>query len=130
MVRLGGQIAGVNHARGDKPRLRRESHGCGARQSSPFVIYAYYVEMEPLMQSYSIVDLVRNIRDVTLAASKAPITLTQHRKARYVLMTKEDFEQLSAKAHDPRKAYLTGDMPTESIALFLDGLQPQPDHAD
>jgi PHD/YefM family antitoxin component YafN of YafNO toxin-antitoxin module len=82
------------------------------------------------MQSYSIVDLVRNIRDVTLAASKAPISLTQHRKARYVLMSKEDFEQLSARAQDPRKAYLTEDMPEESMALFLEGLQPETDHAD
>ena len=82
------------------------------------------------MQSYSIVDLVRNIRDVTLAASKGPISLTQHRKARYVLMSKEDFEHLSARAQDPRKAYLTEDMPEESMTLFLEGLQPVTDHAD
>ena len=76
------------------------------------------------MQTFSMVEFVRNIRDVTLAASKAPVTLTQHRKARYVLMSKADFERLSAQVADFRKSYRTEDMPTESRALFLDGLQP------
>lgn len=76
------------------------------------------------MQTFSMVEFVRNIRDVTLAASRAPVTLTQHRKARYVLMSKADFERLSAQVEDFRKSYRTEDMPTESLALFLDGLQP------
>ena len=76
------------------------------------------------MQSFSMVEFVRNIRDVTLAAARAPVALTQHRKPRYVLMSTADFERLSDRANDPRKVYLTEDMPAESVALFLAGLQP------
>ena len=76
------------------------------------------------MRSFSMVEFVRNIRDVTLAASKGPVTLTQHRKARYVLMSTSDFERLSAHAAATQKSYLTEDMPAESVALFLEGLQP------
>ena len=76
------------------------------------------------MQSFSMVQFVRNIRDVTLAASKAPVTLTQHRKSRYVLMSTMDYERLAARADETRQSYRTEDMPAESVALFLDGLQP------
>ena len=76
------------------------------------------------MQSFSMVEFVRNIRDVTLAAARAPIALTQHRKPRYVLMSTADFERLSASAEATRKAYLTEEMTTESVTLFLEGLQP------
>ena len=85
------------------------------------------------MQSFSMVQFVRNIRDVTLAASKAPVTLTQHRKGRYVLMSTADYERLSARALDSHKAYMTEDMPADSVGLFLDGLQSNgagPDRAD
>ena len=76
------------------------------------------------MQSFSMVEFVRNIRDVTLAATRAPVALTQHRKPRYILMSTADFERLSEHANDPRKVYLTEEMPAESVALFLEGLQP------
>ena len=82
------------------------------------------------MQSFSMVEFVRNIRDVTLAAAKAPVSLTQHRKARYVLMSKGDFDRLSARADDAHKSYRTEDMPPESVALFLGGLQPDSGEAD
>lgn len=82
------------------------------------------------MQSFSMVQFVRNIRDVTLAASKGPVTLTQHRKSRYVLMSTVDYERLAARADETRKSYLTEDMPTDSVSLFLDGLQPHGAGAD
>jgi PHD/YefM family antitoxin component YafN of YafNO toxin-antitoxin module len=76
------------------------------------------------MRAYSMVEFMRNVRDVTLAAAQSPVTLTQHRKARYVLMSIGDFERLTASAEDTRKAYRVEDMPSESRALFLDALQP------
>ena len=77
------------------------------------------------MQMFSMVQFVRNIRDVTLAASKAPVALTQHRKARYVLMSTSDYERLSAQANETRKSYLVAEMSEESVTLFLPGLQPE-----
>ncbi len=85
------------------------------------------------MQSFSMVQFVRNIRDVTLAASKAPVSLTQHRKSRYVLMSTVDYERLAGFAEDTRKSYRTEDMPADSVALFLGGLEPgegETDRAD
>jgi len=61
------------------------------------------------MQTFTTVDLLKALKTVTLAAAKAPVAITQYRKARYVLMTMEDFERISGR--DPRQVYRTGDMP-------------------
>jgi hypothetical protein len=76
------------------------------------------------MRAYSMVEFMRNVRDVTLAAAQSPITLTQHRKPRYVLMSIGDFERLTADAGGVRKAYRIEDMPPESVAIFRDALLP------
>lgn len=68
------------------------------------------------MKSFSTTDLSRNIRDVTHAASQAPVTITERKKARYVMMSVEMFHRL-----DPRRVYTAENIPPE----IADWLVPQ-----
>jgi prevent-host-death family protein len=68
------------------------------------------------MKSFSTGDLSRKIGDVTHAASQAPITITQHNKPRYVMMSVETFHRL-----DPRRVYSVDNTPPE----IADWLVPQ-----
>ena len=65
---------------------------------------------------FSTGELVRNVGDVTHAASQDPVVITQHRKPRFVLMTKELYDFMRSK--DPRRVIRTGDVP-EDIAEWL-----------
>lgn len=69
------------------------------------------------MQKFSTVDLLRDIKTVTMAADRQPVAITQHRRARYVLMTYDDFEAMQ-KARDPRKVYGPNEAPPELAALI------------
>ena len=68
------------------------------------------------MKSFSTGDLSRKIGDVTHAASQAPVTITQHNKPRYVMMSVETFRRL-----DPRRVYSVDNTPPE----IADWLVPQ-----
>jgi hypothetical protein len=74
------------------------------------------------MRTFSTVDLLRDLKTVTHAATRAPVAITQHRKSRFVLMAIEDFERLKLAASDPRKAFRVQDTPPEMASLFLGGL--------
>ncbi len=74
------------------------------------------------MRSFSTSELVRDIREVTHAASRAPVAITQHKKARFILMAVEDFERLKGVS-DPRRVYGAGEAPQELADLFLPDLE-------
>lgn len=73
------------------------------------------------MKEFSTVELARDIRTVTIAASKAPVAITQHRRPRYVLMSVEDFERLARQA-DSRRTYGPGEAPAEVADLFAEAI--------
>jgi prevent-host-death family protein len=75
------------------------------------------------MRAFSTVDLLRDLKTVTHAATRAPITITQHRKPRFVLMAIEDYEKLQHGNPDPRKAYRVEETPPELAKLIGEGLQ-------
>jgi len=58
------------------------------------------------------VDLLRDLKTVTI---------TQHRRPRYVLMTVEDFERLGQRA-DPRRVYGAGEAPAELAEMILEAI--------
>ena len=70
------------------------------------------------MRAFSTVDLVRNFKAVTHVATREPVTITQHRKPRFILMAIEDFEQLARLPNDPHGAYGPGETPPEIAELF------------
>ena len=74
------------------------------------------------MRKFSTVDLLRDLKTVTHAAAREPVAITQHRKARFVLMAMEDFERLRAGNPDPRRAYRADETPTELADLLVAGL--------
>lgn len=71
------------------------------------------------MREFSTVDLVRKLSDVTHAATRAPVAITQHRKPRYILMSVEDFDKLAARAQDPRRVFGPGETPDDIASIFL-----------
>jgi hypothetical protein len=74
------------------------------------------------MRKFSTVDLLRDLKTVTHAAAREPVAITQHRKARFVLMAMEDFERLRGVNPDPRRAYRVDETPPELADLIVDGL--------
>jgi prevent-host-death family protein len=75
------------------------------------------------MRAFSTVDLLRDLKTVTHAASRAPITITQHRRPRFVLMAIEDYEKLQRGNPDPRRVYRTSETPPELAKLISKELQ-------
>jgi PHD/YefM family antitoxin component YafN of YafNO toxin-antitoxin module len=75
------------------------------------------------MKEFTTVDLNRKFSDVSRAAIRAPVAITLHRKARYVLMSIEDFEKLASGApRDPRRVYRTDETPDELREVLLGAL--------
>lgn len=69
------------------------------------------------MEKFSTVELLRDIKTVTMAADRQPVAITQHRKPRYVLMTYDDFAAMKRGA-DPRKVYGPHETPPELAAMI------------
>jgi PHD/YefM family antitoxin component YafN of YafNO toxin-antitoxin module len=77
---------------------------------------------EPGMRQFTTVELLRDLKTVTHAAAREPVAITQHRKARFVLMAIEDFERLRTGNPDPRKAYRVDETPPALATLLAEGL--------
>lgn len=82
------------------------------------------------MRSFSTVDLLRDLKSVTHAATREPVAITQHRKPRFVLMAMEDFERLADRPKEPRRAIKTDETPPEIAAIFGPALQAMIDGQD
>jgi hypothetical protein len=74
------------------------------------------------MRTFTTVELLRDLKTVTHAATREPVAITQHRKPRYVLLAIEDYEALAARAQDPRRAFRTEDAPPDLADLFTPAL--------
>jgi prevent-host-death family protein len=70
------------------------------------------------MKTFSTAELSRKIGDVTHAASSAPVSITQHNKPRFVLMSAEVFERLN-----PQRAYLVEETPDEIAEWLIPALE-------
>lgn len=74
------------------------------------------------MRSFSTVELTQQIGAVTHAASREPVTITHHRKPRFVLMSVEDFEKMREGGR-PRRAYGIGETPPELADMLAPELE-------
>ena len=74
------------------------------------------------MRSFSTVDVLRDFKSVTHAATREPVAITQHRKVRFVMMAIEDYEQLAAAGRDPRRVIRTEQTPQELADIFAPAL--------
>jgi prevent-host-death family protein len=74
------------------------------------------------MKSYPVTELARNSTEIRHDATRAPVTITERNKPRFVLMAIEDYEALTKRAEDPRRAFLLKDITAEDRALLERGL--------
>ncbi|HUZ14014.1 MAG TPA: type II toxin-antitoxin system prevent-host-death family antitoxin [Caulobacteraceae bacterium] len=74
------------------------------------------------MKSYSTSELVRSIGEVTHTAATQPVLITHHAKPRYVLMSFERYERMTATPEDPRRVYGAGEAPPELARALLAAL--------
>jgi prevent-host-death family protein len=70
------------------------------------------------MKSYPVTELARNSTEIRHDATRAPVTITERNKPRFVLMAIEDYEALTKRAEDPRRAYSLDEIPPEEGELF------------
>ncbi|AYG62235.1 type II toxin-antitoxin system Phd/YefM family antitoxin [Rhizobium jaguaris] len=70
------------------------------------------------MQKFTTVDLLRDIKTVTMAADRQPVAITQHRKPRYVLMTYDEFEAMKSRS-DPRRVFGPNEAPKELVDIIM-----------
>ena len=61
------------------------------------------------MRNFSSTDLANKTGDVLAAAAQEPVNIQRHGKARYVLLSVEQFERLNARA-DQRRAVHVEDL--------------------
>ncbi len=73
------------------------------------------------MREFSSTDLGKRTGDVLDAAAQGPVAITRHRKARFAVLTTEEFERIRASG-DPRIARRTADIPPEEGAKLIAAL--------
>ena len=75
------------------------------------------------MQKYPAADLARNTGEVLRAATKAPVTITKHRKDCYVVMSTEQYTALTEGRNTTQRAFTVDNMPDDLGALLDQGLK-------
>ena len=83
------------------------------------------VAQETPVKHFNLSELIRNTAAVKHEAARAPVAITERNTPRFVLMAIEDFEALTARAQDPRRAYKLRDMPAQDAELLLPALEGQ-----
>lgn len=73
------------------------------------------------MRQFTTADLNKQVGEVTNAAIKAPVTITRHRKPRFVMMSFEHYQHIT-QAGDPRRVYGLGETPDEIAEMFSEAL--------
>ena len=76
----------------------------------------------PDPQRFPAADLARRTGDILDAAARAPVTITRHRKPRFVLMSVERYEALTGGGAT-QQAHTLDDMPPELRAAMVAALE-------
>ena len=71
--------------------------------------------------SFPAADLARNTGDILDAASRSPVTITKHRKPRFVLMSYERYAAMTGETD--QQAHTLADMPADLKASMLAALE-------
>lgn len=71
--------------------------------------------------SFPAADLARNTGDILDAASRSPVTITKHRKPRFVLMSYERYAAMTGERD--QQAHTLDDMPADLKASMLAALE-------
>ena len=84
------------------------------------------------MRSFSSTDLANKTGDVLAAAAQGPVAINRHGKPRFVVLSAEQFERITARG-DTRRSYAVADMPADLGRLLDEALaealaEPPHDH--
>lgn len=71
--------------------------------------------------SFPAADLARNTGDILDAASRSPVTITKHRKPRFVLMSYERYAAITGETD--QQTHTLADMPDDLKATMLAALE-------
>jgi len=74
------------------------------------------------MGQFSLTDLSNRSGEVVEAAFRGPVEITRHGKRKFVLLTAEDYDRLTAAA-DTRRAFHADDTPEEIASMMLAALE-------
>ena len=74
------------------------------------------------MKKFQAKDITRNTADLWTAATVAPVAITKHRKARFVVMSVERYEELVG-GEASQVSVDVANMPDELGALFDKGVE-------
>ena len=64
----------------------------------------------------------RRAGDIWAAAARGPVSLSDHGRSRFVIMSREEYDSLTSR-RDPRQARATADIPAEEAAQLTSYLQ-------
>ena len=76
------------------------------------------------LPEFKAADLTRHTSDLFDAAIRSPIAITKHRKPKFVLMSMDQYQQLTQQAHT------VDEMPEDLKALMIEGLERDLTQAD
>ncbi|MFW7270222.1 type II toxin-antitoxin system prevent-host-death family antitoxin [Gluconacetobacter sp. Hr-1-5] len=74
------------------------------------------------MKQFAAGDLTRNTGDLFEAAAIAPVAITKHRKPRFIVMSMEQYANLTRPPAGSQMALDVGDMPEDIGALCDEGI--------
>ncbi len=74
------------------------------------------------MQQFPAATLTRDPTALKEAARKGPVAITEYKRPRFVLMSYDNYIELTAKHADPRRSLRTSAMPEDLRALALEAL--------
>lgn len=80
------------------------------------------------LPKFKAAELARHTTELFDAAIKSPIAITKHRKPKFVLMSMEQYMQLTQGSS--QQVYMVDDMPEDLRALMLEGLERDVMQAD
>ncbi|MEQ9587306.1 MAG: type II toxin-antitoxin system Phd/YefM family antitoxin [Parvibaculaceae bacterium] len=75
------------------------------------------------MKTFTTADLNKHVGEVTDAAAKGPVVLTRHNRPKFVMLSFEDYERITARLKDSRKAFRTADTPEPYRSELLKALE-------
>lgn len=74
------------------------------------------------MLTFTMSALAHETGKVADAADREAVKLTRHGRDRYVLLRIEEYDRMKERATDPRRAFLTAEMPDDLYDLLADDI--------
>ncbi len=73
------------------------------------------------LPEFKAADLTRHTSELFDAAIRSPIAITKHRKPKFVLMSMDQYQQLTRVA--TQQVHMLDEMPKDLKALMIEGLE-------